>query len=77
MPEKTIINQKTLLPVGLVAAICGGVIWMNSTLIAIDYKLKAIELELENDFTITEMENWALRFKMMNPGMEIPKVKED
>tara|TARA_R110000744_G_scaffold274257_3_gene387408 strand:+ start:1185 stop:1418 length:234 start_codon:yes stop_codon:yes gene_type:complete len=77
MSEKTIITQKTLLPIGLVAAICGGVIWINSTLIAIDYKLQAIELELENDFTITEMENWALRFKMMNPDMEIPKVKED
>jgi len=71
------ISQRTLLPISLVAAICAGVIWINSTLIAIDFKLQAIERELEKDFTKTEMENWALRFKMMNPEIEIPKVIED
>ena len=77
MPDadhKTILTQRTLLPISLVAAICAGVIWINSTLIAIDFKLKAIELELEKEFTRTEMENWTLRFKMMNPAIEIPKV---
>ena len=61
---------------GLVAAICAGVIWINSTLIAIDFKLQAIELELEKEFTKTEMENWTLRFKMMNPEIGIPEVIE-
>tara|TARA_R110000765_G_scaffold15867_1_gene45244 strand:+ start:170 stop:412 length:243 start_codon:yes stop_codon:yes gene_type:complete len=74
---KTIISQKTLLPMSLVAALCGGVIWINSTLIGIDFKLQAIELELEKEFTKTEMENWILRFKMGNPGMTIPKVLDD
>ena len=77
MTEKTsVITQKTLLPMGLVAAICAGVIWINSTLIAIDFKLQAIELELEKEFTKTEMENWTLRFKMMNPEIGIPEVIE-
>ena len=75
--SKSTITQRTLLPISLVAAICGGVIWINSTLIAIDFKLQAIELELEKEFTKTEMENWILRFKMQNPGMDIPKVIDD
>ena len=61
----------------LVGAICAGVIWINSTLIAIDFKLQAIELELEKEFTKTEMENWILRFKMENPEMIIPQVSID
>ena len=77
MTEKiSVITQKTLLPMGLVAAICAGVIWINSTLIAIDFKLQAIEVQLEKEFTKTEMENWTLRFKMMNPEIEIPEVIE-
>ena len=75
--QKSTISQKTLLPMSLVAAICAGVIWINSTLIAIDYKLQAIELELEKEFTKTEMENWILRFKMENPEMIIPQVSID
>ena len=61
----------------LVGAICAGVIWINSTLIAIDFKLQAIELELEKEFTKTEMENWILRFKMENPEMTIPDASTD
>ena len=61
----------------LVGAICAGVIWINSTLIAIDFKLQAIELELEKEFTKTEMENWILRFKMENPEMIIPDASTD
>ena len=80
MPDsepKSTISQKTLLPMSLVGAICAGVIWINSTLIAIDFKLQAIELELEKEFTKTEMENWILRFKMENPEMIIPQVSID
>ena len=80
MPEsepKSTISQKTLLPMSLVGAICAGVIWINSTLIAIDFKLKAIELELEKEFTKTEMENWILRFKMENPEITIPQVSTE
>ena len=80
MPEsesKSTISQKTLLPMSLVGAICAGVIWINSTLIAIDFKLQAIEIELEKEFTKTEMENWILRFKMENPEMTIPDASTD
>lgn len=75
--SKSTISQKTLLPMSLVGAICAGVIWINSTLIAIDFKLQAIELELEKEFTKTEMENWILRFKMENPEMIIPDASTD
>ena len=78
MTEKiSTVTQKTLLPVSLVAAICAGVIWINSTLIEINFRLHAIELELEKEFTKSEMENWRMRFKMMNPDMEIPPVIDD
>ena len=77
MTEKTsVITPGTLLPMGLVAAICAGVIWINSTLIAIDFKLQDIEVQLEKEFTKAEMENWTLRFKMMNPEIGIPEVTE-
>ena len=72
--SKSTITQRTLLPMSLVAAICAGVIWINSTLIEINYKLETIEEKLEDKFTKPEMENWILRFKMQNPGMDIPKV---
>ena len=72
---KNVISQKTLLPVGLVAAIMGGVLWINSTLMDIDYKLQTIELKLENSFTKTEMENWSLRLKMANSELEIPPIE--
>tara|TARA_R110002110_G_scaffold74088_2_gene196083 strand:+ start:749 stop:1027 length:279 start_codon:yes stop_codon:yes gene_type:complete len=71
---KNVISQKTLLPVSLVAAICVGVLWINSTLMGIDYKLQAIELKLENSFTKTEMENWTLRLQMANSEIEIPPI---
>tara|TARA_R110000765_G_C18899516_1_gene603875 strand:- start:92 stop:355 length:264 start_codon:yes stop_codon:yes gene_type:complete len=71
---KTILTQKTLLPLSLVAAICVGVLWINSTLMGIDYKLQAIELKLENSFTKTEMENWTLRLQMANSEIEIPPI---
>ena len=72
--SKSTITQRPLLPMSLVAAICAGVIWINSTLIEINYKLETIEEKLEDKFTKPEMENWILRFKMQNPGMDIPKV---
>mgnify|MGYP003624777659 CR=1 FL=1 len=72
---KNVISQKTLLPVGLVAAIMGGVLWINSTLMDIDYKLQTIELKLENSFTKTEMENWSLRLQMANSELEIPSIE--
>jgi len=72
---KNVISQKTLLPIGLVAAIMGGVLWINSTLMDIDYKLQTIELKLENSFTKTEMENWSLRLKMANSELEIPPIE--
>ena len=71
------ITKETLLPVSLVAAICAGVIWINSTLIEINYKLETIEAKLEDKFTKSEMENWILRFKMENPNITIPKVIEE
>ena len=72
---KNVISQKTLLPVGLVAAIMGGVLWINSTLMDIDFKLQTIELKLENSFTKTEMENWSLRLPMANSELEIPSIE--
>ena len=72
---KNVISQKTLLPVGLVVAIMGGVLWINSTLMDIDYKLQTIELKLENSFTKTEMENWSLRLQMANSELEIPSIE--
>jgi len=72
--KKPVITKDTLLPMSLVLLICGGVVWMNNTLIGIDYKLNTIEAQLTNKFTRVEMENWALRLKLENPEINIPEV---
>ena len=72
---KNVISQKTLLPVGLVAAIMGGVLWINSTLMDIDYKLQKQFFEAVRSNLETEMENWSLRLQMANSELEIPSIE--
>jgi len=74
--KRPVISKETLLPMSLVMALCGGVVWINSTLLEIDYKLETIEKKLEDKFTRSEMDNWILRFRLENPNISIPEVSD-
>ena len=71
--EKLAITQKTLLPLSLVIALCGGVVWMSSQLNAIHYKLDALESGMRNNWTEHDMENWGLKLKLVNPDIILPE----
>ena len=56
--------------------LCAGVVWINSTLLEINYKLDTIEGKLEDKFTRSEMDKWILRFQLENPEINIPEVTD-
>jgi hypothetical protein len=75
-PEKKMtISKETLMPLGMVIAICGGVVWISTQLTSINYKLDMLEDKLEDQWTSRDMENWSLRLKMENPEIQIPTLE--
>ena len=69
--KKMTLSKDTLMPLGLVIAICGGVVWLTN----INYKLDMLEDKLEDNWTKRDMENWGLKLKLENPEIAIPKVE--
>lgn len=76
LQKKSVISKETLLPMSLVLLLCTGVVWINSTLLEINYKLDTIEEKLEDKFTRSEMDKWILRFQLENPEINIPEVAD-
>ena len=75
IPDKKItISKDTLMPLGLVIAICGGVLWISTQLSGINYKLDMLETKLQDQWTNRDMVNWGLRLKMGNPELSIPEI---
>ena len=74
--KKTFITKDTLMPLGLVLAICGGVVWISTQLNNINHKLDMLETRLEDQWTRRDMENWGLKLKMGNPDIVIPDLKD-
>ena len=72
--KKTIIGKDTLVPLGMVLAICSGVVWMISQLDAIIYKMKTRDEKIANHWTKQKMEKWGLRLKIYNPALKVPKA---
>jgi len=70
--KKMIISKETLMPLGMVIALCGGVVWISSQLNSIHFKLDALESKLEDQWTRRDMENWALKLKLENPNIMLP-----
>ena len=62
--KKTLITKDTLMPLGMVLALCGGVVWISTQLTNINYKLDMLEGKLEDQWTKRDMENWGLKLKM-------------
>ena len=72
--KKTFITKDTLMPLGMVLALCGGVVWISTQLTNINYKLDMLEGKLEDQWTKRDMENWGLKLKMGNPEIKIPNL---
>ena len=73
--KKTLITKDTLMPLGMVVALCGGVLWISTQLSGINYKLDMLEGKLEDQWTKRDMENWGLKLQMGNPEIIIPKLE--
>jgi len=74
--KKTILTKETLMPLGMVLALCGGVVWISTQLTNINHKLDSLEEKLEDQWTYRDMENWGLKLKLQNPDITIPKLKD-
>jgi hypothetical protein len=73
--KKYTLSKETLMPLGMVVALCGGVVWISTQLTNINYKLDMLEEKLEDNWTRRDMENWGLKLKMENPELDIPKLE--
>ena len=74
--KKTILTKETLMPLGMVIALCGGVVWISTQLTNINHKLDALEEKLEDQWTYRDMENWGLKLKLENPNITIPSLND-
>jgi hypothetical protein len=73
--KKYTISKETLMPLGMVIALCSGVVWISTQLTNINYKLDMLEEKLEDNWTRRDMENWGLKLKMENPAIKIPTLE--
>jgi len=77
-PEKKMtLSKETLMPLGMVIALCGGVVWISTQLSGINYKLDMLETKLEDQWTRRDMENWGLKLKLENPEIIVPEIEEN
>ena len=72
--KKNILSKDTLMPMGMVIALCGGVVWISNQLSLIHNKLELLEASLEEQWTKRDMENWGLKLKLENPEISIPEI---
>jgi hypothetical protein len=73
--KKYTLSKETLMPLGMVIALCGGVVWISTQLTSINYKLDILEEKMDDNWTRRDMENWGLKLKMENPELAIPKLQ--
>ena len=74
--KKYTISKETLMPLGMVIALCGGVVWISTQLTSINYKLDILEEKMDDNWTRRDMENWGLKLKMENPEITIPELEQ-
>jgi hypothetical protein len=74
--KKNVLSKETLMPMGMVVALCGGVVWISSQLTNINYKLDMLENSLDEQWTQRDMENWGLKLKLENPDIIVPGMVE-
>tara|TARA_A100001515_G_C4409977_1_gene156786 strand:- start:155 stop:394 length:240 start_codon:yes stop_codon:yes gene_type:complete len=74
--RKYTLSKETLMPLGMVIMLCGGVVWISNQLSLIHNKLELLEASLEEQWTKRDMENWGLKLKLQNPAIEIPDINQ-
>ena len=74
--KKYTLSKETLMPLGMVIALCGGVVWISTQLTSINYKLDILEEKMDDNWTRRDMENWGLKLKMENPEITIPELEQ-
>lgn len=71
------ITKDTLLPVSLVLLIVGGIVWLNNRLLAIEYRLDAIDYKVNigigDRWRGEDMIHWAELLQAQNPDLIVPK----
>ena len=72
--KRMTISKETLMPLGMVIALCGGVVWISNQLSLIHNKLELLEASLEEQWTKRDMENCGLKLKLENPEITIPEI---
>ena len=72
--KKAVLGRDTLMPLGMVLTLCAGLVWINTKLVNIEFKLETLEGKLEDQWTKRDMENWGLKLKLENPAITIPDV---
>ncbi len=72
--KRMTLSKETLMPLGMVIALCGGVVWISNQLSSIHNKLDLLESSLEEQWTKRDMENWGLKLKLENPEIKIPSI---
>ena len=73
--RKYTISKETLMPLGMVIALCGGVVWISNQLSSIHNKLDLLESSLEEQWTKRDMENWGLKLMLETPDIIIPVIE--
>lgn len=74
--KRVVLDQETLVPVGvlsiLVCSIAGGAIWLNDKMSRIEYRLLAIENQVDDRWTATDMRHWVELVGSRNPSLALP-----
>ncbi len=81
--KPNVISRTTLVPLGVMCAVvfscAGGVVWLNSKLSSIDYRLATIQKDLDEQtgdrWRESDMEVWAEMLRIQNPDLVIPKPR--
>lgn len=90
-PKPAILSRETLMPIGLVVAcvvpVAIGAMWMRdgmrenqnaiaSLRVEMNNRFNALEAKTSDNWRMSDMERWALRFERDNPTVKVPDVRK-
>ena len=79
--QRTIINEKLLIPVSLAAAfitvILGATIWLHSKLAEINTNLLTIRYQLDDTVTEAKFADWREELRAQNPSIHVPYYRRN
>lgn len=86
--RRKILDTATLVPLGIVVTVCGGIlgggIWLNdkfgeiaTSFTTVNFRLEKIEERIAYPWTIERMRSWRDLLAATNPGISVPQVTRD